>query len=118
MRAHLRLRAAALRSARGQVVQMSSAAGLSWLVAHDLIGLAVLVVAPQDPRVQLRRAVEPALAEIGGVLEAVASALDAKEPAAAARALTLANATAGLDAWFQQQLNQARETALIAPAQW
>ena len=48
----------------------------------------------------------------------VAAALDERDAASAARALTRANAAAGFDSRFEQLLRQARETALIAPAQW
>src|SRR5436190_21431853 len=80
MRAHLRLRAAALRSARGQVVQMSIAARLSWLVAHYLIGHANTYFAPVASTIVLgvvpgersRRAVEMVLGIVVGIGTAVA----------------------------------------------
>jgi len=82
------------------------------------IGLAVLVVAPRNPLAELRRALEPALTEIRDVLVGVAAALDERDAATAAAALTRANAAAGFDSRFEQLLRQARETALLAPAQW
>jgi uncharacterized membrane protein YgaE (UPF0421/DUF939 family) len=82
------------------------------------IGLAVLVVAPRNPLAEIRRALEPALADIRDVLVDVAAALDERDAGAAARALTRANAAAGFDSRFEQLLRQARETALLAPAQW
>ena len=69
MRVHVRLRAAALRSARWQIVQMSVAAGLSWFVAHNLIGhtdtyfapVASTIVLGVVPGERSRRAVEMVL---------------------------------------------------------
>jgi Fusaric acid resistance protein-like len=83
-----------------------------------LVGLAVLVVMPRDPVKELRRAVEPALAEIRGVLDDVASALDHADVAEAGLALARARATASLDIQFADLVRQSRETALIAPTRW
>jgi uncharacterized membrane protein YgaE (UPF0421/DUF939 family) len=82
------------------------------------VGLAVLVAVPRHPLTALRNAVDPLLAELGAVLADIASALEARDAAAAGRALGRARETTGLADSFHSALAGARETAALAPAHW
>ena len=83
-----------------------------------MIGLAVMVVLPRNPLVQLHKAVGPVLDDLAAVLEETAAALDDGDARAAGRALAHALSAGALDANFTQLLSQARETARISPAHW
>jgi uncharacterized membrane protein YgaE (UPF0421/DUF939 family) len=95
--------------------------GLSFVRAADaLIGCGVVllvnfVIAPIDPLRLVRREARPVLAELGGVLDDIAGALERRDHDAAVAALLRAR---GIDAYTQrffEALSVGRETAAAAP---
>lgn len=82
------------------------------------VGIAVLVVAPRNPVKLVQRASRPVFAELAGVLDDVAAALEARDLAAMERALARARATDGLLAGLRDALAYGEETVRLAPSQW
>ena len=83
-----------------------------------LVGLAVLVLVPRDPVVQIRGVVESLLSEAGGTLEDVATALERRDVELATAAIARATGAGELGGRFRTMLRESRETTLIAPTAW
>jgi uncharacterized membrane protein YgaE (UPF0421/DUF939 family) len=85
-------------------------------LAGGIIAIAVsTLVLPARPLPLLRRAVGPVLAELAATLEDVAAALDARDRAAAERALVRAREVEELEARLWEAVSGGRETARLAP---
>jgi uncharacterized membrane protein YgaE (UPF0421/DUF939 family) len=82
------------------------------------VGLAVLVVAPRNPVRQVRRAAAPLFAELAGVLDDVAVALERRDLDGMQQSLLRARSLDRLGAQLRDDLVLAGETVRLAPAQW
>ena len=83
-----------------------------------LVGLAVLVVAPRNPVKLVQRASRPVFAELAGVLNDVAAALEARDLAGMEQALGRARGTDGFLAALREALSYGEETVQLAPTRW
>jgi uncharacterized membrane protein YgaE (UPF0421/DUF939 family) len=83
-----------------------------------LVGLAVLIVAPRNPVKLVQRASRPVFAELAGVLNDVAAALEARDLAGMERALGRARGTDGFLAALREALSYGEETVQLAPTRW
>jgi uncharacterized membrane protein YgaE (UPF0421/DUF939 family) len=85
-------------------------------LAGGVVAIVVsLLVLPARPLVLLRRAAAPLLDELAATLEEIATALDARDRAAAEHALERARHIADLEAPFEDAVTAGRETARFAP---
>ena len=85
-------------------------------LAGGIIAIAVSsLVLPPKPLVLLRRSVGPLLDELAATLEAIAAALQERDPAGARAALVRARAMEDLEAGFERAVAESRETARLAP---
>jgi hypothetical protein len=82
-----------------------------------LIGLAVLAVVPRNQVRTLREAVDALAAALAEILGDLAGAIERGDAAAAAYSLHRANAAPHLGGRFDQLLQEAEESATIAPVQ-
>jgi uncharacterized membrane protein YgaE (UPF0421/DUF939 family) len=82
------------------------------------VGLVVLAVVPRNPARTVRRAAEPLFLQLAETLDAVAAALAARDVDGTMRALEQARRLDELVAQFQNALELASETVLIAPSRW
>jgi uncharacterized membrane protein YgaE (UPF0421/DUF939 family) len=85
-------------------------------LAGGVVAIVVsLLVLPARPLVLLRRAAAPLLDELAATLEDIATALDARDRAAAEHALERARHIDDLEAPFEDAVTAGRETARFAP---
>ncbi len=85
-------------------------------LAGSAVALAVgALLLPVDPIALLRRAAAPVLAELAGVLDDLAAALDARDRAQVEAALVRARGIDALEARLFEAVDAGRETARTAP---
>jgi hypothetical protein len=82
------------------------------------IGLAVLIVAPENPMRIARRSGEPVLAELAAGLQRIAAALEARDADGARAALTQVRSIDPTAKAFNADLVRVRETVRLAPTHW